>query len=104
MSDVDKHAVKVEISGVEYSLKSDKDSEYVHALARYVEEKIEKFSENTSVKSQTKIAVLVALNIADEFFRLKKQSNTLRSKLESIESESSELNERIDAQLKRFSQ
>jgi len=102
MSDVDKHAVKVEITGIEYSLKSDKDAEYVQALARYVEEKIEKFSENTSVKSQTKIAVLVALNIADEFFRLKKQHKSLQSRLESVESKSSELNELIDSQLKRF--
>ena len=44
------------------------DSLYYNSLARYVEEKMREVQENTNVISTQKVAILAALNIADELF------------------------------------
>ena len=98
---MDKKTVKIQIGGIDYSLKSSEEPEYVGQIAKYVDEKIERLAANTNVKSQTKIAVLVALNIADEFFQLKKQYEKLARQLESIDSRSKELCNTVDSYLDR---
>ncbi len=93
MTGMQKRSIKVQIGGMEYSLKADVGSEYVQSIAAYVDEKFRRLSEKTSVKSPTKIAVLTALNIADEFFRLQEKYDQLVQK---VEEESRQLNQEID--------
>ncbi len=88
-----KQSIKVQIGGMEYSLKADAGSDYVQRIAAYVDEKFRRLSEKTSVTSQTKIAVLTALNIADELFRLKEKYDQL---VKTVEEESRHLNQEID--------
>jgi len=90
---MEKQKIQVQIFGTEYSLKSDMDEEYVRNVASYVDAKLRHFSDATSVKSSTKIAVLTALNIADELFRLKQKYETI---LAEIESKSKEVNENLE--------
>lgn len=99
---MDKNSIKVQIFGMDYSLKSDKDPEYIKQVAEFVDEKIQKLSTNTNVKSQTKIAVLVALNIADELFQLKKQYENSSKVFENIELKSKELCDSVDDHLNQF--
>lgn len=97
-----RNAVKVQIFGSDYALKSDKDPEYVKKIAKYVDEKIQKLFANTKVTSQTKIAVLVALNIADEYFQLKNQYEHTLKIFESIEVKSKELCDNLDKHVRQY--
>ncbi|MBI2118122.1 MAG: cell division protein ZapA [Elusimicrobia bacterium] len=45
------------------------DALYYNSLARYIEEKMKEIQQMTHIVSTQKIAVLAALNIADELFQ-----------------------------------
>ncbi len=101
---MEKKTVQVQIFGLEYALKSDSDEDYVRSLARFVDEKIRQLWEATSVKSQTKVAVLAALNIADELFQLMRKYHALKRQLEQYEQKSKELSQSIDSKLSELSE
>jgi len=70
---MDQHAsrvVTVEIHGQPYPIRSGLDPKYVAELATYVNEKMRLASRETSSGDTLKVAVLAALNIADEYFRV----------------------------------
>lgn len=66
-------AVKVNIFDRTYSLRSFKDEEHVLGIARLVDERMRQISEHTTMLDPAWIAVLAALNIADELQELKAQ-------------------------------
>ena len=61
--------VTVEIHGHRYPIRSGLAPEYVAQLAAYVDEKMQLAARETPAGDTLKLAVLAALNIADEFFR-----------------------------------
>jgi cell division protein ZapA len=61
--------VTVEIHGQRYPIKSSLDATYVAELAAYVDEKMHMALKETPAGDTLKVAVLAALNIADEAFR-----------------------------------
>ncbi|MGH9371521.1 MAG: cell division protein ZapA [Vicinamibacterales bacterium] len=61
--------VNVEIHGQRYPIRSGLDPEYVAELAAYVNEKMRLAAKESPAGDTMKLAVLAALNIADEFFR-----------------------------------
>ena len=61
--------VPVEIAGQRYPIRSSLDQEYVARLALYVDEKMRAASDSTPTSDSLRLAVLAALNIADELFR-----------------------------------
>ena len=61
--------IPVEIHGQRYPIRSSLEPEYVARLARYVDEKIQAAGESTRSGDTLRLAVLAALNIADELFR-----------------------------------
>ena len=63
------HVISVEIQGHRYPIHSALDQEYVVRLAKYVDEKMRAASEQTPNADVLRLAVLAALNIADELFR-----------------------------------
>jgi cell division protein ZapA len=67
-------STKVNIHGVEYTIAGKINPEYVQRLAKYVDEKMWEIAESNALTSDTKIAVLAALNIANELFSLKEMS------------------------------
>ena len=69
MSSDSDHVVSVEICGQRYPIRSTLDAEYVSRLAGFVDEKIRAAGEATSSGDGQRLAVLAALNIADELFR-----------------------------------
>ncbi len=62
-------SVTVTIYGQAYTLKGGADSEYVQELAAFVDERMHEVSENSPVGSTAKVAILAAVNMADELFR-----------------------------------
>jgi cell division protein ZapA len=61
--------IPVEIHGQRYPIRSSLEPEYVARLARYVDEKMRAAGEATPSGDPLRLAVLAALNIADELFR-----------------------------------
>ena len=73
---------KVNIFGQVYTVKGEADTEYMYELASFVDEKMIKMSENLgSKKNISQIAILAALNIADEYFQLLKIKNGVDSEI-----------------------
>jgi cell division protein ZapA len=69
--------VTVEIAGQRYPIRSSLDERYVTELAAYVDQKMRAASDAAPTSDMLGLAVLVALNIADEFFRARDvQSNS----------------------------
>ena len=65
----DSQVVSVEIRGKRYPIRSTLEATYVNGLATYVDEKMRAASESTPSGDSLRLAVLAALNIADELFR-----------------------------------
>lgn len=64
-------AVKVVIFDRTYTLRSHKDGEHVRGIARLVDERMRQIAEHVTTLDPAWIAVLAALNIADELAELK---------------------------------
>ncbi|MGA2192378.1 MAG: cell division protein ZapA [Nitrospirota bacterium] len=63
----------VEVFGCKLSIKGDADPEYVRQLARFVDERMRtQARKSLTTANAQKIAILVAINIADDLFRLRK--------------------------------
>ncbi len=67
--DQSSRVVNVEIHGQLYPIRSGLDPAYVADLAAFVDEKMQLASRETPAGDTLKLAVLAALNIADECFR-----------------------------------
>jgi cell division protein ZapA len=63
------HVVSVEIRGQRYPIRSALDAQYVVGLASYVDEKMRAAATSAPSGDALRLAVLAALNIADELFR-----------------------------------
>lgn len=69
MPDETDGVVLVEICGRQYPIRSDLDDAYITELARYVDRKIRATAKHAHGADSLQVAVLAALNIADEHFR-----------------------------------
>jgi cell division protein ZapA len=61
--------IAVDIHGQRYPIRSTLDQEYVARLANYVDEKMRAAADSTPTGDSLRLAVLAALNVADELFR-----------------------------------
>jgi len=61
--------VTVDIAGQRYPIRSELDERYVGELAAYVDQKMRAASDAAPTSDMLGLAVLVALNLADEYFR-----------------------------------
>jgi cell division protein ZapA len=66
-----KKRFEVRILGQELSVMSDAGDEHVADVFRYVTEKVEEAGKVTGSKNALNIAILAALNIADEYLRIR---------------------------------
>src|SRR5580704_13317091 len=70
--------IPVEIHGQRYPIRSTLDPEYVALLATYVDGKMRAASDSTPTGDSLRLAVLAALNIADELFRCRSHAQPRR--------------------------
>ena len=73
--------VTIEIAGQRYPIRSSLDPAYVAELAAYVEQKMRLAVEAAPTSDMMSLAILVALNLADEYFRARAQSSSGHSDL-----------------------
>ncbi len=69
----------VEIFGGVYTVRGDEDPAYVRQLAAFVDEKMRAAARKSPAAGAHRIAVLAALNMADELFKLKRRQRDVDS-------------------------
>ena len=67
------YSTAVEIFGQSYNVRGEGDPDYLMELARFVDTRMREVAAQVATVDPMKIAILAALNIADEFSRYRKQ-------------------------------
>jgi cell division protein ZapA len=88
--------VPVEIHGQRYSIRTTLAPEYVAQLAAYVNGKMRTVSDTAAPTDSLRLAVLAALNIADELFRLQ---DTAGAKDDELAARAGEMERLLDSVL-----
>lgn len=73
---------KVEIFGQEYKLKGVGNPQYIHKIAGYVDSKMREIAHSSGIMSQSRIAILAALNITDELYQEREERERVQGELE----------------------
>lgn len=76
--------VDVEIFGKVYTVRGDKDPDYVRRVAEFVDRKMREISQVTDTVSTSRIAILASLNIADELMTLLEEGEQLKSRINEL--------------------
>ncbi len=85
-----KNSLKVLIDGRPITLAGYEDEEYLQNVSNYINRKIAGFSGMKSYRRMTteERSILLALNIADDYFKAKNQVNSLEENIEEREHDS----------------
>jgi len=84
--------VEIKVFGQTYTVKTDAEEDYIQEVAKYVNEKMEEVLKKTKSVSTVNVAILTALNIADDLLREKEKRTAL---LREVEAKSKDLVEKI---------
>lgn len=82
--------VEVSILGQRLKVRTDEGADYIKSLAAFVDEKLGEVKKKTRAVSTHSLAMLAALNIADELFKAREHRQQLKA----------EFKERVDKILK----
>lgn len=93
MSGQNKERVVVEIYGQYYTMKGNSSSSHMRMIAGYVDNKMRQIAAANPRLDTNKLAVLAALNMADEYFRLRMEYEELIKLLEETAQEAEEAEE-----------
>jgi cell division protein ZapA len=85
--------VEIKVFGQTYTVKTDAEEDYIQEVAKYVNEKMEEVLKKTKSVSTLNVAILTALNIADDLLKEKEKGSAL---LREVEAKSRDLIEKID--------
>jgi cell division protein ZapA len=75
-------SVRVQILGEEHLIKGDASAEYIKKLAHEVDTHLRKVQHNNPTLPRHKVAILAALNLADELEKLRLEHNELLKLME----------------------
>lgn len=89
-------SVEINVFGQTYTVKTDAEEDYIQEVARYVNEKMDEVLKKTRSVSTLNVAILTALNIADDLLKEKEKRMAL---LREIEIKSKDLAEKIDIKI-----
>lgn len=73
--------VTVIINGIEYNLKGEEKEDYLKNLASHVDGKISNLLSQNNRLSTTSASILTALNVTDEFFKMKEEMDRISEEL-----------------------
>jgi cell division protein ZapA len=88
--------VEIKVFGQTYTVKTDAGEDYIQEVARYVNEKMEEVLKKTKSVSTLNVAILTALNIADDLLKEREKRIAL---IREIEVKSRDLVEKIDIKI-----
>lgn len=82
-----RHVVKVRIQGEEYTLRTDEEPEHVVEVAAYLDRAIQKVAEAGTVIESNRAAILAALQITDELYKLREHLTDSDQAMRALSSE-----------------
>jgi cell division protein ZapA len=88
--------VELKVFGQTYTVKTEAEEDHIQEVARYVNEKMDEVLKKTRSVSTLNVAILTALNIADDLLKEKEKRITL---LREVEAKSKDLAEKIDIKI-----
>jgi len=88
--------VTVEIHGQRYAVKSDLDQAYIVELAAYLDQKMRLAAEELSSADSLRVAIIAALNLADELYRARADNAGVGDQ---VQDKTAELERLLDAVL-----
>jgi cell division protein ZapA len=71
------NGIRVEIYDQEYHMKGDLDPEYIQRLAKFLDARMRSIATRTNTVDSLRVAVLAALNLADEYHQMKARCDTI---------------------------
>ena len=74
-------ATEIEIFGAVYSVRGGQDREYLQELARRVDDTMRRIAEQVKTTEAAKIAILAALNLADELSQCQRRQEGERERI-----------------------
>lgn len=80
--ETNRNRIRVEIYGQEYQIRGDASAEHIRQVARLVDRKMNEIARANSRLDLHRLAVLAAVNIADEYCRLLHEYEDLLQALE----------------------
>ncbi len=90
--------VEIKVFGQTYSVKTDAEEDHIQAVAKYVNDKIEEITKKTRTVSSLNVAILTALNIADDLLR---EKETRMAILREVGVKSKDLADKISTEIGR---
>lgn len=90
--------IRVEIYDQEYNIRAGLDPEYIKRLAKFLDAKMRSIAQSTHTVDSLRVAVLAALNIADEYHQLKAKHETTTKE---VDRKARECMEMLDQVLKQ---
>lgn len=84
---MDKTRTTVKICGKDYAMAGFESEEYIHRVAIYVDRKIEELKNQYVNLNSSTLAVLAAVNIADELLKLQDQMEDMRKDCQELHDE-----------------
>jgi len=79
-----KKALDVEILGQKLTISSDAEENYMLKVAGYVDGKMQELMRSSKPVAKSNVAMLAALNIADEYHRLKDTHESILNRLDQL--------------------
>ena len=73
--------VRVEIYDQSYHMRGELDPEYIRKLAEFVDSRMRSVAARTRTVDTLRVAVLAALNIADEYYRMQAKVQQVEQKM-----------------------
>ena len=89
-----KRPLDVEIMGQRLTVTSDDDDGHVRQVAEYVDQQMRRLADGRTAASMTQLALLAALNIASEYWKLQHEQEELHRTI-------NRLSQRVGARLER---
>ena len=97
-----KNRIAVRILGQDHYLITTDELEYVHKVARLVDDRMQAVMKSNSALSHTKIAVLTALNLADDLTKARQSIEILETQIQPTGQDCSETKEEIKALIEQI--
>ncbi len=92
----EEQVVQIKVFGQTFSVRTDAETDHVRAVAEYVNEKMDEILKKTKSVSTLNVAILTALNIADDLLKEREQRKAL---LKEVEIRSKDLVEKINLRM-----
>ncbi len=89
-------SIDIKVFGQTFTVKTDAGEEHIREIERFVNEKADEILKKTRSVSTLNVAILTALNIADDLIREREKRMVI---LREIEAKSKDLMEKIDIKL-----